>query len=261
MEWVNKIHNIDCVAGMEMIDDNTVDLTVTSPPYDDLRKYKGYSFDFESVAKQLYRITKQGGVVVWVIGDQTVKGSESGSSFRQALYFMSLGFNLHDTMIYEKNSMSMPDSVRYYQKFEYMFVFSKGKPKTFNPIKDHKNTAKRWGKKFHVQDKEGNKIEKTRELENNEFGVRFNIWKYNTGFHGTTNDKINHPAPFPEKLAEDHIVSWSNEGDIVLDPFMGSGTTAKMALVNKRKYVGFEVSKDYCEEANKRVNDVQIKLF
>jgi len=260
---LNKIHNMDCVLGMKQLEDSSIDLTVTSPPYDDLRKYDGYSFDFESTAKELYRITKNGGVVVWVIGDQTLNGSESGNSFRQALYFMSLGFNLHDTMIYEKNSMSMPDSNRYYQKFEYMFVFSKGRPKTVNRIKDHKNTAKRWSKKFNTTNADGTKNERRRELEKEEYGVRFNIWKYNTGFSQTTRDKIKHPAPFPEKLAEDHIVSWSKRGDVVLDPFMGSGTTAKKALELGREFIGFEISNEYVKEANDRIKDLlrQQKLF
>lgn len=251
---VNKIYNMDCLEGLRLIGDELVDLTVTSPPYDDLRNYNGYSFDFENTAKELYRVTKKGGVVVWVVGDQTVKGSETGTSFRQALYFKEIGFNLHDTMIYEKNSMSMPDSTRYYQKFEYMFVFSKGKPKTFNPIKDRKNIAERWSTKKTHYDKDGNIVEGTRSLEKEEYGVRFNIWKYNTGAGFTSKENLKHPAMFPEQLAQDHILSWSNKEDLVLDPFMGSGTTAKMAILNDRKYIGFEISKEYCEMIKKRVN-------
>ena len=260
---LNKIYNTDCVEGMKKLDDEIIDLTVTSPPYDDLRKYEGYSFDFESVAQELYRVTKQGGVVVWVVGDQTVNGSESGNSFRQALYFMDLGFNLHDTMIYEKNSMSMPDNNRYYQKFEYMFVFSKGKPKTVNRIKDHKNTATRWSKTFNTTNADGSKNERERDLTKQEYGIRFNIWKYNTGFSQTTRDKITHPAPFPEKLAQDHIISWSNEGDLILDPFMGSGTTAKSALELNRNFIGFEISKSYYNESVERIKGLlnQQKLF
>ena len=260
---LNKIYNMDCVDGMKQLSDNSIDLTVTSPPYDDLRKYEGYSFDFESVAKELYRVTKGGGVVVWVVGDQTINGSESGNSFRQALYFLSLGFNLHDTMIYEKNSMSMPDSNRYYQKFEYMFVFSKGKPKNVNRIKDHKNTAKRWSKTFNTTNNDGSKNKRERNLEKDEYGIRFNIWKYNTGFSQTTRDKITHPAPFPEKLAEDHIISWSDEGQTVLDPFMGSGTTAKAAIKLGREFIGFEISKKYWEDSENRIKHLmeQQKLF
>jgi site-specific DNA-methyltransferase (adenine-specific) len=157
----------------------------------------------------------------------------------------------------------MPDSNRYYQKFEYMFVLSKGKPKTFNPIKDHKNTAKRWSKTFNVYNADGTMTEKNRDLEVNEFGVRFNIWKYNTGFSQSTNDKIAHPAIFPEKLANDHIISWSNKKDLVLDPFMGSGTTAKMALLNNRDFIGFDISEEYCELANNRIESLlnQTNIF
>ena len=252
----NKIYCMDNIEGMSsLMPDNSVDLTVTSPPYGKIRNYHGYIFDYKKVLDELYRITKDGGVVVWVVGDQTTNGSESGDSFRQALYAKEIGFRLHDTMIYEKNSMSMPDKVRYYQKFEYMFIFSKCKPKTFNPIKDHKITSKRWGKNIVSYDKDGNQVTRTRSLESEEYGVRFNIWKYNTGKGFTSKEGLKHPAMFPEKLAEDHILSWSNEGDIVLDPFMGSGTTGKMAVLNNRKYIGFEVSEEYVEMANNRINN------
>ena len=258
---INETHKIDCAKGLKKLEDSSIDLTVTSPPYDNLRKYNGFDFDFPTIASELYRVTKPGGIVVWVVGDASIKGSETGTSFKQALHFKEVGFNLHDTMIYEKNSMSMPDSNRYYQKFEYMFVLSKGSPKTFNPIKDRKNIAERWGKKYNIFDKDGNKIERERSLEKNEYGVRFNIWKYNTGKGFTDKQNYNHPAKFPIKLAEDHIISWSNEGDLVLDPFMGSGTTAKAALVNNRNFIGFEISKEYCDMSNERIKNAQAKLF
>ena len=131
---INKIYCADNVIFMkENIPSNFIDLTVTSPPYDNLRAYNGYSWDFESVAQELYRITKDGGVVVWVVGDATIKGSETGTSFKQALYFKEIGFKLHDTMIYQSDKPPLTHN-RYEQKFEYMFVFSKGRPKTFNPI-------------------------------------------------------------------------------------------------------------------------------
>ncbi|MBO3635177.1 DNA-methyltransferase [Bacillus subtilis] len=255
---LNKIHNNDCVQFMrENIGDCSIDLTVTSPPYDDLRNYNGYSFNFEETAKELYRVTKEGGVVVWVVGDKTHNGSESGTSFKQALYFKEIGFNLHDTMIYEKDSISFPDKNRYYQIFEYMFVFSKGKPKTVNLISDRKN---KWynGKKHikgHYRKMDGEKVRHNKQNLLKEFGVRFNIWRIPNGHQKSTLDKVafEHPAIFPERLAEDHILSWSNEGDIVLDPFMGSGTTAKMAALNNRKYIGTEISKEYCDIANERL--------
>lgn len=242
---VDFIECCDCVEGMKSLPDGCIDLTVTSPPYDNLRTYNGYSFDFESVARELYRVTKNGGVVVWVVGDQTVKGSETGTSFKQALFFMETGFNLHDTMIYQKSGVSYPDSTRYHQQFEYMFVFSKGKPKAINLIADRKNkyTGTVGGNKRGGLCKRG------------EYGRRFNVWYYPNGKHNTTKDldAFKHPAVFPEQLAYDHIVSWSNEGDIVLDPFIGSGTTAKMAYKAGRHYIGFDISEEYCDISRARI--------
>lgn len=259
---INRVYQLDCVKGMKMIPDNSIDLTVTSPPYDDLRNYKGYSFEFEDVANELYRVTKEGGVVVWVVGDKTHNGSETGTSFKQALYFKEIGFNLHDTMIYEKDSISFPDKTRYYQIFEYMFIFSKGKPKTINLLADRKN---KWynGKKHikgHYRNADGEQVRHNKQNLLKEYGVRFNIWRIPNGHQKSTLDKIafEHPAIFPEKLANDHILSWSNEGDIIMDPFMGSGTTAKMATLNNRKWIGFEISKEYIDIANKRLDNLKI---
>ena len=239
---------------MAKMPDGFVDLTVTSPPYDNLRTYNGYSFDFDAVAKELYRVTKQGGVVVWVVGDATIKGSETGTSFKQALYFKEIGFNLHDTMIYEKSTALPQNCDRYYPIFEYMFVLSKGKPKTFNPITVLASNNKRKDKTAHRTKDNKIVVPKTGR---NEYRRLFNVWRYAVGLGGTTNDKIafQHPAIFPEKLAEDHILSWSNEGDLVYDPFMGSGTTAKMAIINKRNWIGSEISKEYCDIAEKRINE------
>jgi DNA modification methylase len=247
--------------------DNCIDLTVTSPPYDNMRSYKGkideevdyngYSFPFEDLAKELWRVTKDGGVVVWVVADGTTpEGGETGTSFRQALYFQSLGFTIHDTMIYEKNGAPFPSKNRYYQVFEYMFVFSKGKPNTANLLKDRKNKwagCSNWGRKTH-RGKDDELVE-TEGYVVADVGVRFNIWKINNGKGFTTKDEdaFAHPAMFPEKLAEDHILSWSNEGDIVLDPFMGSGTTAKMAYLNKRKWIGIDINEEYCKIIEQRI--------
>ena len=254
---LNKIYNKDCLLGLKELPENSIDMVLTSPPYDNLRDYNNYSFDFEHIAEELYRILKPGGVVVWIVGDATIKGSETGTSFKQALYFKKIGFNLHDTMIWEKDSISFPERNRYSQIFEYMFVFSKGKPKTFNCIKDRKN---KWynGKKHikgHYRTKDGEQVRHNRENLLQEYGARFNIWRIATGCNKSTLDKIafKHPAIFPEKLAEDHILSWSNPGDIVLDPFIGSGTTAKMALKNGRFYIGYEVSPEYCDITAERL--------
>ena len=253
---INKIYNENCLETMAKMPDCFVDLTVTSPPYDNLRTYNGYSFDFEAVAKELYRVTKQGGVVVWVVGDATIKGSETGTSFRQALYFKEIGFNLHDTMIYEKNGAGAVGSNKcYLQNFEYMFVFSKGKINTFNLIYDRKNKVVGSMKTNTNRDKfTADNGRKYREIETKKFGRRFNVWKYEqTSGHDEFSKK--HPAPFPEELAQDHIISWSNEGDLVYDPFISSGTTAKMAILNKRNWIGSEISKEYCEIAEKRINE------
>jgi len=251
---VNKIYYENCIDTMSKMPDGFVDVTVTSPPYDGLRTYNGYSFPFKDIAKELFRVTKDGGVVVWIVGDATVKGSETGTSFKQALWFMECGFNLHDTMIYEKSGFSNPSNNRCHQIFEYMFIFSKNKPKTFNKILDRKNIYRNGGGAS-FRKKDGEIIKTGRAKERNEFGQRFNIWRYPTGGGLMNSDGSKHPAQFPEKLANDHIISWSNEGDIVYDPFMGSGTTAKMAILNKRNYIGSEISKEYCEIAEKRINE------
>lgn len=249
----NEIYNMDCVEGMKLLPDNCIDLTVTSPPYDDMRKYNGFKWNFEATAQELYRITKQGGVVVWVVGDKTIKGNETGTSFKQALFFKECGFNLHDTMIYQKAQACFGSNLCYLQSFEYMFVFSKGKPKTINLLRDREN--KQYGKmscaKHSSYWEKGNDCWDRVERDIKQFGKRKNIWTYSVGNSGVKG----HPAVFPEQLAQDHILSWSNEGDLVLDPFIGSGTTAKMALLNKRNYIGFELSKDYCNIANKRIED------
>jgi len=260
-DFINKVIQGDCLEIMKEIPNKSVDLILTSPPYDDLRNYQGYSFDFENIAKELFRLLKDGGVMVWVIGDATINGSETGTSFKQALYFKELGFNLFDTIIYQKRGGLMTGSIKgYSQKFEYMFVFSKsGYPKTINLIKDllveyTENRTKKHRKKDGTFDIQEWKIGgPTR---------RHNIWIYDTGFHKTTKDKIafQHPAIFPEKLAHDHIISWSNEGDIVLDPMCGSGTTLKMAKKLNRHFIGIDISQDYVNIANKRVVNVPEKL-
>lgn len=237
----------DCLEVMKEIPDGVIDLIVTSPPYDDLRTYNGYSFDFENIAKELYRITAEGGVVVWNVNDATKNGSETGTSFRQALYFMECGFNLADTMIWIKDGGGAVGSQKLYtQNFEYMFVFSKGKHKTFNLIYDVPNKSA--GKnKSGVGRRKANgehKMEKRKPC--SEFKRRNNWWYIPP-------QKGDHPAVFPEALARDHILSWSNEGDLVLDPFGGSGTTACMAIETGRKWVTCEISEEYANKAVERI--------
>lgn len=247
----NVILTGDNVEIMQKMADDSIDLTITSPPYDGLRTYNGYSFDFENVAKELYRITKPGGVVVWVVGDSTVKGSESGTSFRQALYFMECGFKLHDTMIYQKNSYPFPPTNRYYQQFEYMFVLSKNKPITTNLLRCEAQGRKRTST---TRNADGT-TSKTKYETGHNTRIRDNVWLLDTGYMRTTKDKhaYKHPAMFPEQLASDHIQSWSNPGDIIFDPFGGSGTTAKMAKLNGRDYIHIDVSTEYNDIARQRL--------
>ncbi len=252
---LNHIYHGDCVDVMRTFPDGVIDLTVTSPPYDNLRTYKGYDFNFEEIAKELYRVTKDGGVVVWVVGDATVKGSETGTSFKQALYFKDIGFRLHDTMIWNKGKFSAVGALktRYAPVFEYMFVLSKGRPKTFNPIKDRKN--KTAGQKItgRIRQKDGSFKEKSTVGKiTKEYGQRFNIWE-----QAPQQGNNIHPAPFPEQLAQDHILSWSNVGDLVFDPMCGSGTTCKMAKLNRRNYIGIDIAEEYVELARRRVEEVE----
>jgi site-specific DNA-methyltransferase (adenine-specific) len=236
---LNEIHNEDCLETMRRMSDGFVDCVVTSPPYDELRDYEGYSFDFESIAKELYRVIKTDGVIVWVVGDQVINGSESGTSFKQALYFKEIGFKLWDTMIYEKNSPRFAGhhkGNRYTQIFEYMFILTKGKPIS-QLIIDKPN---KWAGHKDWSGKMKNTVA--------QFGVRHNIWRYVTSFNS-----YGHPAPFPLELAEDHIRSWTKLDEIVYDPFMGSGTTAEAALRLGRKFIGSEVSENYCQMINKRI--------
>lgn len=261
---MNVAYNMDCLDGMKTLDDCCVDLTVTSPPYDNLRDYNGYSFDWHETIKELYRITKDGGVVVWVVADQTVNGSETGTSFRQALFATECGFNLHDTMIWNKGCFSCVGAIqtRYAPVFEYMFIFSKGKPKAFNPIKDKRNIS--YGKTKHgtIRNAGGSmKAMSNIGKSYGEYGIRYNVWEMPPV---TSNvERTGHPAQFPISLASDHIKSWSNEGDTVLDPFLGSGTTRIAAYDLNRNFVGYEISEEYFKMQEERFarHTAQMSLF
>lgn len=261
-----ELYNEDCLVVLDRLIEKgvQVDLTVTSPPYDDIRNYNNtlvWDFDiFKEIAQKLYKITKEGGILVWVVGDKIIKGSETLNSFRQALYFQSLGFNVHDTMIYEKNTSSFParrNGNRYTQIFEYMFIFSKGKPKTVNLICDKENRwagSVNWGK--NTQRTQNDELIETSKIkEDPKYSPRNNIWRYVVGGGYASSDKIayKHPAIFPEKLAQDHILSWSNEGDLVLDCFMGSGTTGKMCKLLNRRFIGIEKVENYFNISIQRI--------
>ena len=272
---INQIICGDCVELMrDLLPDNCIDLSVTSPPYDDIRSYEDHLsyFNFEAIAEQLYRVTRPGGVVVWVVGDQTKDGTESGTSFRQALHFKDLGMLLFDTMIYHRRS-PFPPNVRYWQEFEYMFVLSKGKPKTFNPLMQpkQKSTMERQKHNFFSFERGRDGEQKTlseagrarmRKASKETMRVRSNIWEYAVG-GCSSSDKIafGHPAIFPEELARDHILSWTEPGDIVLDPMAGAGTVAKMSILTGRRYIAFDVVKEYCELARQRLDETESPLM
>lgn len=250
-----NVYNQDCLEYLKQQPNDSIKFTLTSPPYDDIRDYKGYSFPFEEIAQELWRTTKSGGVIAWNVADATVKGSETGTSMRQALFFMDCGLRLHDTMIYEKQN-PMPaskSSKRYHQAWEYIFCFSKGTPETFNPFMV---PAKYGHVKANMKHrgKDGS-LEYTKTQRNSHTKVR-NIFTYTVGGGHSTSDKEahGHPALMPEKLAEDQILTWTNPGDTVFDPFSGAGTSGKMAVKNRRKYIGTELSKDYCDLAKLRID-------
>ena len=249
----------DCVEFMRGMDEECVDLTVTSPPYDNLRDYEGYSFDFENIAEHLYKVTKPGGIVVWVVGDK-INGGRTLTSFRQGLFFQEIGFQMHDVMIYQKKNTPFMRSNAYTNCYEFMFVLSRGKPNTFNPLKV--KTA-RYGMEMLTHNKGPDGVNKKVLKELKKQKTRTNIWSYAVGYGGTTTDKIafKHPAVFPEKLAEDHILSWTNPGDIVFDPMCGSGTTGKMALKHRRRFIGVDISEEYIAIAKERVKTVEMCLL
>jgi DNA modification methylase len=245
------LYHGDCLDVMKGIPDGSIDLTITSPPYDNLRSYNGNNDQWgeqvwKNVIIELYRTTAQGGVVVWVVGDATIKGSETGTSFKQALWSMDCGFNLHDTMIWEKTgSGALGSNLCYGQNFEYMLIFSKGRPKSINMIKDRENKIKSGKVSTNGSLKEGRG--KNRIVDRKPLGKRTNIWTLNPQKNST------HPAPFPINLAIDHIKSWSNKGDTILDPFMGSGTTGVACKNLGRSFVGIEMDKGYYDIAKDRI--------
>jgi len=239
-----------------------VDAIITSPPYDDTKNYNNslnWNFDiFKNVANKLYKSINDGGIIIWVVGDKTKNGSESGTSFRQALYFMDLGLKLHDTMLYRKLNYTPLTHRRYEQEFEYMFCFSKGKPKTFNPIKIPCKWAgtETWGEASYYKT-DDDELTKTNKKVINDKKIKGNIFEYRTGSTKTGN--VKHPAMFPLELAEDMVKSWTNKGDVILDAFMGSGTTGVACKNLCRDFIGIEIDNKYFDIAKKRIKDTVVK--
>jgi len=260
-KYINRIINGNCVEVMKNFDENSIDLTLTSPPYDNLRTYKGFTFPFEDISKELYRITKNGGIVVWVVNDATINGSETGTSFKQALKFIEVGFNLHDTMIFQKtNPIPQIYRKRYNGVFEYMFVFSKGVVKTHNPIKiDCLHAGLELNGTTYKNFSKGEQKREKMALPVKSQKIKGNIWEYVVGKKSEDQEAKGHPAPFPCALARDHINSWTNEGDIVFDPMNGSGTTCISALKLGRNYIGVDISDEYCEIARKRIQNYELQ--
>jgi len=269
--FCNQIIQGNAAELIAQLPDDSIDMTLTSPPYGEMREYKDFDYQIFSkielpkIIQGLFRVTKTGGVVVWVTGDQTDETGESGESMRQALAFKEIGFRLHDTMIYMKSGPSYPSNDKYFQIWEYMFIFSKGIPKTFNPIKDRENRwwGTKWSKIRTRRDPNGNlRTQIWYEDEGEKLGKRFNIWQYSVGY-GNQGDKISHghPATFPEALAADQIRSWSNPEDVILDPLAGAGTTLKMAKENNRLFIGFEIASKYIDLAKKRIELANVPLF
>ncbi len=258
VDMKNIIYNETCIDTMKRMPDNFIDLVVTSPPYDNLRTYKGYSFDFENIAIELFRILKQNRIIVWIVNDATINGCKTLTSFKQCLYFKSIGFIVHDIMIYLKSGVLNSQKNRYQSVFEYMFILSKDKPEVTNILKrktKHKGNSK-------STTREINGKLKSITQHRNEYCPLDNVWIFSTGYNKTTKDKFAyyHPAMFPEELCRRHILSWSNENDIVYDPFMGSGTTAKMAILTNRNFIGSEISSEYIHIINRRIKETKDKL-
>jgi site-specific DNA-methyltransferase (adenine-specific) len=257
---IDQIFNENCLETMKRMEDDSIDLVVTSPPYDNLRDYTGYSFEFETIAQELYRIIKPGRAVVWIVSDQTIDGDESGTSFRQALFFKEIGFKLNDTMIWNKQASGTVGCLqrRYFQTFEYMFIFSKGILSVFNPLKDRLNKGAGQLISKRYRDKNGEVKRKAQSHRRySDFGYRFNVWDVYPLIELEYKD---HPAQFPLVLAQDHVISWSNQNDLIYDPFLGSGTTACAAIKTNRHYLGSEISKNFYKLAKERIEKTKERI-
>lgn len=253
---LNKIHHFDAVVGLRLLPADCIDLTLTSPPYDWIRDYNGTfdpaKFPFVRIAEELYRITAPGGVVLWITRDQQQDCCESGTSAKQMLYFKNIGFNVQ-TMIVDSIS-ARHRRYCYGMPPQFCFVLSKGRPKAFHPIRDKPNTEPGRIKSWSARNRDG-RIRKGKPKEIPKYGRRSHIWLYPTGFGLVSDDPLprNAPAPMVETVAGDLMLSYSNPGDLILDPMAGLGTTGKVAVKLNRQFIGFERVRKYCDVANDRV--------
>ena len=256
---MNKLITGDAVRYLKSVGTEFVDLTVTSPPYDDLRDYNGYKFDAKSMLSSILKATRPGGVCVWVVGER-INGGRSLTSFEHAFIGRDVGWTVHDVMIYQKKNTPFMRSNAYTNCYELMLVFSKGKPKTFNQLTEPTKRSG-WETAVYGKGADGDNS-KRRAIELKKQKTRTNIWQYAVGLGGTTSDRIafQHPAVFPEGLARDHILSWSNPSDLVLDPMCGSGTTCKMAQEAGRNWLGIDISEEYISIAKQRLANMTLEL-
>ena len=244
----------DCLEILPTL--GNVDAVVTSPPYDNLRKYGGHApVDTFAAITEISNCLSRGGVCMWNVKDETRDGSETGTSFRQALHAMDSGLNLHDTMIYVRRGVTFPDANRYLPAFEYMFIFSNGSPRHFNGIKDRRNRYA--GTVIHGTDRQSDGSLAARKCSSSEvpeYGLRYNWWELHNAQAGN-GEFGGHPAPMPYPMAHGHIQTWTDNGETILDPFMGSGTTGVACAKLGRKFIGIEIEPKYFDIACKRIEE------
>lgn len=263
---LNEIYCIDCVEGMKKIPDNSVDIVVTSPPYDGIRDYNGFNFDLHETGRGLIRILKEGGIVAMVIQDQTKNFGKTLTSFKTIIDWCdNIGFKLFECVIYRKHgSEGAWWTNRFRVDHEYMPIFLKGeKPQYFN--KENLKVPSIHGGKVmtgsgsrRTDGKTNARV--TRPI--NTMKCRGTIWNY---LMAGDKDPIKrqHPAPFPDQIPLDFIECFCPPGGVVLDPFMGSGSTAVAAKKLNRKYIGFDTSEEYIKIAHARLRntETQLKVF
>ncbi len=260
---LNKIICGDCVEVLKSIPDNSIDLVVTSPPYDGIRKYNGFSFNLHSTGKELFRVLKDGGIIAMVIQDQTKNFGKSLTSFKTIIdWCENVGFKLFETIIYKKHGAEGAWwTKRFRVDHEYIPIFLKGERPAYFNKEPLKIPSKHGGKTMTgcATRLTNGKTLKSKRVFINPMKCRGTLWDYTTCGDGTRL-KHQHPATFPDKIPVDFIRCFCPKNGIVLDPFIGSGTTALAAIQLNRNYIGIDISKEYCELAKKRIRE-EIELL